>query len=77
MAKYAVKFAKGRPFVVDEGGNRVPEAVVKRLHFPDGPVEVTEGRKWGPEHRPRTADIELKGAEFRSVPVQSSQTQQR
>jgi hypothetical protein len=72
MAKYAVKFAKGRPVVVDEHGNQVPGAVVRQLNFPSGPVDVIEGRKWGPEHRPPTVDIEVNGATVTAVPVQST-----
>jgi hypothetical protein len=75
--KIAVKFAKGRPFVVDEHGNPLPGAVVRRLNFPDGPVEVTAGRKWGPEHRPRSADIELNGVAVHAVPVRTSPAPQR
>jgi len=75
--KFVVKFAKGRPFVVDDNDKPVPGAVVRRLNFPDGPVEVTAGRKWGPEHRPRTADIELNGVELRGVPVKTSPAPQR
>lgn len=73
MKKCAVKFAKSRPLVIDEHGNVVPGAKVKRLNFPGGPVEVVEGRKWGPEHRPRSADIEIEGVTIEAVPVRSSQ----
>jgi hypothetical protein len=72
MIKYAVKFAKGRPVVVDEHGNSVPGAVVRRLNFPSGPVDCVEGRKWGTDHRPPTVDIEVNGVSFGSVSVQSS-----
>jgi len=71
MAKYAVKFAKGRPLVIDTHGNSVPQSVVLVLNFPGGPVQVIEGRKWGPEHRPTTADIRVEGKEIQSVPVQN------
>ncbi|MFO1086145.1 MAG: hypothetical protein U1E21_16410 [Reyranellaceae bacterium] len=71
MAKYCAKFAKGRPYVVDVDGKDVPGAVVKRLNFPMGPVDVVGGRKWGPEHRPLTVDIEVNGAVIRAVPVRS------
>lgn len=72
MAKYFAKFAKGRPYVIDVDGRDVRGAVVKRLNFPMGPVDVVEGRKWGPEHRPPTADIEVDGVLVRAVPVRST-----
>jgi hypothetical protein len=72
MIKHAVKFAKGRPVVVDEHGNPVPGAVVLRLNFPSGPVEYVEGRKLGADHRPPTVDIEVNGVSFGTVSVQSS-----
>jgi hypothetical protein len=75
MAKYAVKFAKGRPVVVDVHGNPVPGAVVRRLNFPGGPVDVAEARKWGPDHRPHTVDIEVNGVTVGAVPVQSARQQ--
>lgn len=72
MATYFAKFAKGRPYVIDADGKEVPGAVVRRLNFPMGPVDVVEGRKWGPEHRPPTVDIEVNGAVIRAVPVRST-----
>jgi hypothetical protein len=72
MGKYVVKFAKGRPVVADVNGNRVSKAFVRVLNFPAGPVEVIEGRKWGPEHRPSTADIEIEGTRVQLVPVQNA-----
>ena len=72
MAKYFAKFAKGRPCVIDVDGKDVPGALVKRLNFPMGPVDVVEGRKWGPEHRPATVDIEVDGVPVRAVPVRST-----
>ena len=51
MAKYAVKFAKGCPRA---SSTRAEIVCLKPsssgLHFPDGPVEVTEGRASGPEN---------------------------
>ena len=74
MAKYAVKFAKGRPIVIDDQGNAVSGAVVHQLNFRDGSVECVEGRKFGPEHRPTTVDIEVNGIRLSRVPVQSTRT---
>lgn len=74
MAKYAVKFAKGRPIVIDDHGNAVPGAVVHQLNFRDGPVEYVEGRKFGPEHRPTSVDIEVNGVRLPRAPVQSART---
>lgn len=71
MPKYLAKFAKGRPVVIDIDGNPVPNAVVRRLNFPSGPVEAVDGRKWGPDHRPPTVDIEVNGGMIRDVPVQT------
>jgi hypothetical protein len=71
MAKYAVKFAKGQPSVIDADGNAVPGSVVLVLNFREGPVPVIEGRRWGPQHRPTTADIRVDGREIRAVPVQT------
>jgi hypothetical protein len=72
LDKYKVKFAKGRPVVIDVHGNVVAGAVVRFLNFPSGPVEVIEGRKWGTEHRPSTADIDVEGLRVRSVPIRSA-----
>lgn len=72
MAKYAVKFAKGRPIVIDEHGKRVAGAQVRTLNFPSGPVDAVADRKWGPDHRPPTVDIDVNGTSIACVPVQSS-----
>ena len=77
MAKYTVKFAKGRPIVVDDHGNTVLGAVVHQLNFPSGPVDYIEGRKFGPDHRPPTVDIEVNGVRLAAVSVQSSQAGSR
>jgi hypothetical protein len=71
MAKYAVKFAKGRPVVIDDHGKAVAGAVVHQLHFRDGPVQYVEGRRFGPEHRPMTVDIDVDGVRVPKVPVQT------
>jgi hypothetical protein len=72
MTKYTVKFAKGRPIVIDEHGTPVAGAQVRTLNFPSGPVDVVADRKWGPDHRPATVDIDVNGTRMASVPVQSS-----